>query len=39
MMLGFSALVTGNLLVPIVAHIITNLASGFLWKMRERVNR
>ncbi|MGB3239603.1 MAG: type II CAAX endopeptidase family protein [Geitlerinemataceae cyanobacterium] len=39
LMLGFSALVTGNLLVPIVAHIITNLASGFLWKMRERVNR
>ncbi|MGB3560339.1 MAG: CPBP family intramembrane glutamic endopeptidase [Geitlerinemataceae cyanobacterium] len=39
LMLGLSVLITGNLLVPIVAHIITNLASGFLWKMRERVNR
>ncbi|MGB7057364.1 MAG: type II CAAX endopeptidase family protein [Geitlerinemataceae cyanobacterium] len=39
LMLGLSVLITGNLLVPIVAHIITNLASGFLWKMRERVSR
>jgi uncharacterized protein len=34
--LGVSALMTGNLLVPIVTHIITNLASGFLWKLKER---
>ncbi|MGK7929421.1 MAG: lysostaphin resistance A-like protein [Spirulina sp.] len=30
--LGFSAIVTGNLLVPIVAHIVTNFVSGCLWK-------
>jgi len=30
--LGYCALVTGNLLVPIVAHIITNLVSSCLWK-------
>ncbi len=31
--LGYAALVTGNLLVPVVAHIITNLVSGTLWKI------
>lgn len=31
--LGYSALVTGNLLIPIVAHIITNLVSSCLWKV------
>nr|WP_033373976.1 CPBP family intramembrane glutamic endopeptidase [Spirulina subsalsa] len=30
--LGYSAIATQNLLVPIVAHIITNFLSGFLWK-------
>jgi hypothetical protein len=30
--LGYSALATGNLLVPILAHIITNLVSSFVWK-------
>jgi len=30
--LGFSALETGNLLVPIVAHVITNLVSSCMWK-------
>jgi hypothetical protein len=34
--LGYSALVTGNLLIPIVAHIITNLASSGLWKFTHR---
>jgi uncharacterized protein len=33
--LGYSALWSGNLLVPIVAHIMTNLVSSFLWKMRQ----
>lgn len=33
--LGYSALFTGNLLVPIVAHIITNLTASFLWKMGQ----
>ncbi|TAF53517.1 MAG: CPBP family intramembrane metalloprotease [Oscillatoriales cyanobacterium] len=31
-MLGYSAIVTGNLLVPIVAHISTNIISGAIWK-------
>lgn len=35
-MLGASALLTNNLLVPIVAHIFTNLASSFLWNWLER---
>ncbi|WP_414529465.1 lysostaphin resistance A-like protein [Nodularia chucula] len=35
LMLGFSALFTGNLLVPIIAHMITNWVSGFFWKLRQ----
>lgn len=31
-LLGYSALATGNLLVPIVAHIFTNLISSCVWK-------
>lgn len=31
--LGYCALITGNLVVPVVAHIITNLISSFLWKI------
>ena len=34
--LGYAALVTGNLVVPVVAHIITNLVSGTLWKLNHR---
>lgn len=34
--LGYCALITGNLLVPVVAHIITNLVSGLLWKINHR---
>jgi hypothetical protein len=30
--LGYSALFTGNLLIPIIAHITTNLVSSILWK-------
>ena len=33
--LGYSALVTGNLAVPIIAHIITNVASSSLWKLQQ----
>ncbi len=32
---GYSALLCGNLLVPIVAHILTNLISSYLWKMAQ----
>ena len=35
--LGYSALVTGNLLIPIVAHITTNFISSCLWKMGNQV--
>jgi len=34
--LGYSAIATGNLLVPIVAHIITNWVSSGLWKFNHR---
>lgn len=34
--LGLSAIWTGNLLVPIVAHVITNLVSGLIWKFSDR---
>ena len=33
--LGYIALITGNLLIPITAHIITNLVSSFLWKIGQ----
>ncbi|GGA43391.1 CPBP family intramembrane glutamic endopeptidase [Okeania sp. KiyG1] len=32
MVLGYSALETGNLLIPIIAHILTNLISSGMWK-------
>lgn len=35
--LGFSALMTGNLLVPIIAHILTNFISSLLWKSGKSV--
>ena len=34
--LGYCALITGNLVVPVVAHIITNLISGLVWKINHR---
>lgn len=35
-LLGYSALVTHNLVVPIVAHTATNLISSSIWKWRDR---
>jgi membrane protease YdiL (CAAX protease family) len=35
--LGMSAVWTGNLLVPIVAHVLTNLISGATWKYSDRI--
>lgn len=35
--LGYSAWITGNLLVPIVAHILTNLVSSSLWKAGKAI--
>ena len=34
--LGYTALITGNLFVPILAHVITNLVSSALWKITHR---
>ncbi len=34
--LGYSAYVTNNLLVPIVAHILTNLFSSLYWKLKSQ---
>lgn len=36
LVLGYSALATGNLLVPIVAHVVTNLISSLIWKFDNR---
>lgn len=33
--LGYVALITGNLLIPIIAHIITNLVSSMVWKINR----
>ena len=35
LLLAISAVATGNLLVPIVAHVVTNLASSVVWKLRQ----
>lgn len=37
--LGFSALKTGNLMVPIAAHITTNLVSSLVWKVNRLTER
>ncbi|MBD1846489.1 CPBP family intramembrane metalloprotease [Cyanobacteria bacterium FACHB-63] len=37
--LGMSAVWTGNLLVPIVAHVLTNLISGVVWKLGDRTSK
>ncbi|MBD2259850.1 CPBP family intramembrane glutamic endopeptidase [Pseudanabaena sp. FACHB-2040] len=37
--LAISAVVTGNLLVPILAHILTNLISSFFWKFKQLRSR
>ncbi|WP_413167318.1 CPBP family intramembrane glutamic endopeptidase [Capilliphycus salinus ALCB114379] len=34
LILGYSAIATGNLFVPILAHIFTNFISGCLWKLK-----
>ncbi|MEL6579877.1 MAG: CPBP family intramembrane glutamic endopeptidase [Cyanobacteria bacterium J06621_12] len=40
--LGYCALLTGNLVVPVTAHILTNFISGTLWKVtywqKQQVN-
>ncbi|MCY7369063.1 MAG: CPBP family intramembrane metalloprotease [Chamaesiphon sp.] len=36
MILAFTMVETGNLLIPIVAHITTNFVSGLSWKLKAR---
>lgn len=33
--LGYSTFLSGNLLVPIVAHVVTNLVSSYFWKIQQ----
>ena len=35
LVLGYSAIATGNLFVPVLAHIITNFISSLVWKLRN----
>lgn len=35
MVLGYSIMVTGNLLIPVMAHIVTNLISSITWKFKH----
>lgn len=35
LLLGYSVLLTGNLLVPIIAHVCTNLVSSYVWKLKN----
>ena len=32
---GYTALVTQTLLIPVVAHIVTNLLAGIIWKLKH----
>lgn len=36
MVFGVSAILTGNLFVPVIAHIITNIISSCLWKLKHK---
>ncbi len=39
LLLGYSAVVTSNLLVPIIAHVFTNLLSSCYWKLADSSRR
>ena len=39
LILGYSALATGNLLIPIIAHILTNLISSSVWKWEHNYQK
>ncbi len=36
LLLATSAVMTGNLLVPVVAHVVVNLVSSLVWKFRQQ---
>ena len=35
-LLGYVALITCNLVIPVVAHIVTNFCSGLIWKTKHK---
>jgi hypothetical protein len=35
-MLGYVTIETRNLLVPVIAHILTNLVSSYIWKLKHQ---
>lgn len=35
-LLGYMALITSNLIVPVIAHVVTNFCSGLVWKTQHR---
>ncbi|BAQ63429.1 CPBP family intramembrane glutamic endopeptidase [Geminocystis sp. NIES-3709] len=35
-LLGYTAYITGNLLIPIIAHSLTNTASSIIWKIKKK---
>jgi membrane protease YdiL (CAAX protease family) len=37
LILGYSTILGGNLLIPIAAHILTNLLSSYSWKLRKLI--
>lgn len=39
LLLGSSVLLTGNLLVPIVAHVTTNFVSSLFWQRQQRLGK
>ena len=39
LVLGASALITGNLLVPVVAHVVTNTLSSVVWQYRQHIQQ
>jgi membrane protease YdiL (CAAX protease family) len=36
LLLGCVALITSNLIIPIIAHVVTNFCSGLLWKTKTK---
>lgn len=36
LILGYGAIASGNLLVPVVAHVVANWISGYSWKLGHR---
>jgi membrane protease YdiL (CAAX protease family) len=37
-LLGYIALITSNLIIPVIAHVVTNFCSGLVWKVKNTSN-